>query len=365
MDGAGASASPGAETRTRCRRATSPTSSWSACSRDSAAGPPSRRSRSTSPPTRPTGGSPAASRSSAGTARSPRARRCVSRPELLGDLAREQRVGADVVGVRQDADQPPVRRRSRRSAPTRARPCSRRGVGRDRAAAGAGSPRPRRGSARVRARCRPRGSLRLPPAGRATASSGPVLERVDEQAQELGVLRHPLRVGDQDELVVGRAPRARPPGTTAGRVRARARSTPSTLRKPPSIASASPDEHRRQQAEADVHLLDVVEVERPPRRGSSRGSRAGRGSPRSRSVLPARSAGGSAIPASGSEISEVSGRVHQRRDRDHRQPLVAGEQDLGLVGDREVGAPGGDLADRRRGVGRGPAAARRAPPRSK
>ena len=67
-------------------------------------------------------------------------------------------------------------------------------------------------------------------------------------------------------------------------------------------------------------------------------------------VLPRRSAG-SAIPASGSEISEVSGLRDERADRDHRQALVAGEQHLGLVGDREVGAAGGDLADRRRGVG--------------
>ena len=43
--------------------------------------------------------------------------------------------------------------------------------------------------------------------------------------------------------------------------------------------------------------------------------------------------------------------MDERRDRDHRQALVAGEQDLGLVGDRQVGAPGRDLADRRRGVG--------------
>ena len=43
--------------------------------------------------------------------------------------------------------------------------------------------------------------------------------------------------------------------------------------------------------------------------------------------------------------------VDDRGDRHDRQALVAGEQHLGLVGDRQVRPAGGDLADRRRRVG--------------
>ncbi len=70
-------------------------------------------------------------------------------------------------------------------------------------------------------------------------------------------------------------------------------------------------------------------------------------------VFPRRSAA-SSIPASGSEIREVSGEADDRGDRDHRQALVVRQQDLGLVRDREVRAAGSHLADRRRGVGWNP-----------
>jgi hypothetical protein len=38
--------------------------------------------------------------------------------------------------------------------------------------------------------------------------------------------------------------------------------------------------------------------------------------------------------------------IDQGRDGDDRQPLILGEEDLGLKGDREVGATGRNLADR-------------------
>ena len=66
-------------------------------------------------------------------------------------------------------------------------------------------------------------------------------------------------------------------------------------------------------------------------------------------VLPARSRGDS-IPAVGQRDQRGQRLLDQRRDRDDVEPRVAGEQDLRLVGDREVGAAGGDLLDRRRGV---------------
>ena len=43
--------------------------------------------------------------------------------------------------------------------------------------------------------------------------------------------------------------------------------------------------------------------------------------------------------------------LHERADRDHVEPLVAGEHHLGLVGDREVDPARRDLLDRRRRVG--------------
>ena len=82
-------------------------------------------------------------------------------------------------------------------------------------------------------------------------------------------------------------------------------------------------------------------------------------------VLPARSEG---------SVDAGLGKRDQRGERLGRraratattwQALVAGEHHLGLVGDRQVGPPGGDLLDRRRRVGGHAAGRPRArPPRS-
>ena len=49
---------------------------------------------------------------------------------------------------------------------------------------------------------------------------------------------------------------------------------------------------------------------------------------------------------------DVSGRCDDRRDRHQRHALVAGEQHLGLVGDREVDLAGLQQLQRQRRVGR-------------
>ena len=59
------------------------------------------------------------------------------------------------------------------------------------------------------------------------------------------------------------------------------------------------------------------------------------------------------IPDFCSQIIEVSGPVDEGGDRDHVEPLLARQRHLGLVGDREVRATGGDQLDRRGGVGGG------------
>ena len=46
--------------------------------------------------------------------------------------------------------------------------------------------------------------------------------------------------------------------------------------------------------------------------------------------------------------------LHERPNRHHLDAAIALAQHLGLVRDRELGAAGGDLADRCRGVARGP-----------
>ena len=49
------------------------------------------------------------------------------------------------------------------------------------------------------------------------------------------------------------------------------------------------------------------------------------------------------MPASGREISEVSGRETSAATATTGSPWSRASSDLGLVGDREVGAAGGDL----------------------
>ncbi len=67
-------------------------------------------------------------------------------------------------------------------------------------------------------------------------------------------------------------------------------------------------------------------------------------------VLPSRSAA-EPIPPSGSEISEVSGDPTTAPTASTSRPLLRGEQHLGLVRDRQVRPSGGDLLDRRGGIG--------------
>src|SRR3954451_14252944 len=62
--------------------------------------------------------------------------------------------------------------------------------------------------------------------------------------------------------------------------------------------------------------------------------------------------GGVGDPALGQRDQGGQGPVDDGPDRLHVQPLVAGQQHLGLIGDRQVGAPGGDLLDRRGGIRR-------------
>ena len=61
--------------------------------------------------------------------------------------------------------------------------------------------------------------------------------------------------------------------------------------------------------------------------------------------------GGARDPGRGQRDQRGQRLVDDRGDRLDVEPLLAGEQHLGLVGDREVGAPRGDLLDRRRGIG--------------
>ena len=58
------------------------------------------------------------------------------------------------------------------------------------------------------------------------------------------------------------------------------------------------------------------------------------------------------ILAAGREMIEVSGSRTSAPTETTLEPLVARAQHLGLVGDGQVDAPGGDLLDRRGRVGR-------------
>ena len=69
-------------------------------------------------------------------------------------------------------------------------------------------------------------------------------------------------------------------------------------------------------------------------------------------VLPLRS-GDAFDPGLAEPDQRGQGPVDERRDRDHVEALFVGQRDLGLVGDRQVRLAGGDLLDRRRGVGGG------------
>ena len=109
-------------------------------------------------------------------------------------------------------------------------------------------------------------------------------------------------------------------------------------------------DHRRQQVEPDVDLVDVIGGE--PLLVEDR-VQEGR--------LVRDAGGGDRLAAQvgdvcdpgllGSEISEVSGCGTSAADGGHRQALVAREHHLGLVGDRQVDLAGGHLLDRRRGIG--------------
>ena len=98
--------------------------------------------------------------------------------------------------------------------------------------------------------------------------------------------------------------------------------------------------HRRHEVGADVDLLD--RAGRDPGVGEDRraGRRAGRGCRRRRPSCRAARAT-RVICLEPSEMIEVSGRCTIAAIDDQRQPVVAGQQQLGLVGDRRV-----DLARR-------------------
>ena len=122
-------------------------------------------------------------------------------------------------------------------------------------------------------------------------------------------------------------------------------------------------EQRRHEVEADVHLLDRVGVD------------AGVAEDRLEVGVLVRDPGGDdglALEVGRLLDARVGQRdqrgqrpVDERRDGDHVEALVAGEHHLGLVGDRQVGLPGGDLLDRRRRDRRGRAGATSSPASSK
>ena len=121
------------------------------------------------------------------------------------------------------------------------------------------------------------------------------------------------------------------------------------LEKPPSIASARPESTAGSRLRpTSTWVTSSASI---PARSSDRVEVGGLvGDPGGRDGL-AGEVGRARDPRLGQRDQRGQRPRDEGGDRDHRQPLVAGEQDLGLVGDRQVGPPGGHLADRRRGVG--------------
>ena len=143
--------------------------------------------------------------------------------------------------------------------------------------------------------------------------------------------------------------RGGPPGRPGGPCHAAARSTPSTLRKPPSIASARPERTAGSRLSPTFTSFTSSGVRPTPARIAFEERvlvrDAGRGDRLAVEIGGGRDAGLRQRDQRGERP------LHEGGDGGHREPLVAREQDLGLVGDREIGPAGGDLLDRRRRIG--------------